>query len=263
MRNLPGIEGENYRKVYDNFSNADLIKRFLFKRPIVFCGPSLLRNSENPDNHYIFYEDVAEQLDQVKKGTPYLREYLSYDEILFSSLINMSTPTFYVQEGSVKSFGASPKNPEHIDKGILVGLVGANNTKYNYLEHRYIYPRFEQHLTTVYKSDDFWIKFVYPEAFPEGKIPTEQEIKKNQKLYKHIYEDGINVVYFEKRLMFSIIPYILEAVSRGVEMRRKIFCSVPPIGAGKKRISSCFRNVNQLFLVFQFKVFGLEKSIRM
>jgi hypothetical protein len=95
-----------------------------------------------------------------------------------------------------------------------------------------VFPKWPNHSNDVHKSDDFWIKFVYPEAFPEGKIPTQEEIKQNPKIYKNIYVDGINVVFYEKRLMFSIIPYINEAVSRGVEMRKNVFCSVPPIGAG-------------------------------
>lgn len=84
----------------------------------------------------------------------------------------------------------------------------------------------------MHKSDEFWLKFVYPEAFPEGKIPTKEEIEQNPKIYKKIYVDGVNVVYYEKRLMFSIIPYIIEATSRGVEMKKEVFCSVPPIGGG-------------------------------
>lgn len=111
-------------------------------------------------------------------------------------------------------------------------MVGARNTKYNYLEHRFVFPRWPKHSNEVHKSDEFWIKFVYPEAFPEEKIPTKEEIEQNPKIYKEIYVEGINVVYYGKRLMLSIIPYIIEATSRGVEMKKNVFCSVPPIGAG-------------------------------
>lgn len=111
-------------------------------------------------------------------------------------------------------------------------MVGVRNTKYNFLEHRFVFPRWPKHSDEVHKSDKFWMKFVYPEAFPECKIPTKEEIDSNPKVYKEIYVDGINVIFYEKRLMFSIIPYINEAAMRGIEMNKNIFCSVPPIGAG-------------------------------
>lgn len=235
MRKLPGEESENYRKVYENFSPPDLVKRLLFKRPIVFCGFTLMRNLENPTNDYLSFDDVAKNLEKTQGELPYLREYISWDEILLSSLINMSTPTFYVSDGSIKNWNEVPKNP-FIDQGVLCGLVGARNTKYNYLEHRFVFPRSRPRwpdcTDDAHKSDQFWVDFVYPEAFPEGRIPTIDEIQQNPAIYKKIYVDGINVVYLEKRLMLSIISYIEEAVARGVEGKKNIFCSVPPIGAG-------------------------------
>lgn len=104
MRSLPGEEGLNYQKVYENFTQADLVKRLLFKRPIMFCGSVLMRNCENPYNDYILFDDVAHHLNPPAKGLPYLHEYISYDEILLSSLICMSTPTFYISDGSIKNF---------------------------------------------------------------------------------------------------------------------------------------------------------------
>lgn len=104
MRNLPDDEGKNYQEVYENFTQADLVKRLLFKRPIVFCGVVFMRNNEKHSNEHAFF-DVAKHLDQPKNGVPYLREYISYDEILLSSLIGMSTPTFYLSDGTITHIG--------------------------------------------------------------------------------------------------------------------------------------------------------------
>lgn len=234
MRNLPGEEGKNYKIVYENFTQSDLVKRLLFKRPVVFCEPilSCMRFDEGPiRGNYNFY-DVATSLDSDEpKGKPWLREYISYDEILLSSLICMSTPTFYVSDGSIRNWNKISTSP-HIERGILCGLVGATNTKINFLENRFIYPLQPNHSNEVHKSDEFWIKYVYREAFPEGKIPTQDEVNQFPEIYGKIYSGDINMVYFEKRLMFSIIPFIEEASARGVEIGKNVFCSVPPIGAG-------------------------------
>lgn len=234
MKKLPGVEGANYRVVYENFTPAKLVERLLCKRPVVFWKKNdsfILRWDKEPplegsNKHF----DVARKLKKSLDG-PYLFNYISYDENLLSSLICMSTPTFYVSNGSVKSKSDKSRKP-HIERGILCGIVGARNAKEGVMENRFVCPKNAKFSSQVHKSDEFWIKFVYPEAFPEGKIPSKEEIHANPRLYRDIYEDDVNVIYFEKRLMFSIVPYIREAMMRGIELERDIFCAVPAIGAG-------------------------------
>jgi len=234
LKNLPGIEGENYRTVYENLTRHDLVKRLLFKRPIVFCG--------RPD-YYILRHDgkkikegdggfynVAECLDKPRDSGPYLREYISYDENLMSSLISMSTPTFYFSIGSGR-FALNADQP-HIDEGILCGLVGARHGKLNFMEHRFTFPRMKDSPVTCHKSDEFWIEKVYSDAFPEKFVPTVEDVQARPEIYDSIYVDGINEVYLEKRLILSILPFIQEAITRGVEKEKGVFCSVPPIGGG-------------------------------
>lgn len=232
MRKLQGIEGENYRVVYKDFNRHDLVKRLLFKRPIVFYGPSdrfLLRRDERNKmtegkNEFI---NVVKNLDKVSDSSPYLKEYISYDENLLSSLIGMSTPTFYFSIG-----GKGKTSMPYIDEGILCGLVGARNSKPNFMEHRFTLPRSKGFDEKVFKSDKFWIEKVYSDAFPENIIPTVQDIQTKPEIYNKIYINGVNEVYLEKRLMLSVLPYLQEAMCRGVEKDKSVFCSVAPIGSG-------------------------------
>lgn len=235
MKNLSHIEGRNYKVVYENLSKEDFVKRLLFKRPIVFYRKDdlfLMRyhGQEMKINTNCAYK-VAKILDPLPDLVPYLREYISYDENLLSSLIGMSSPTYYFNIGAGRS-GSKAKQP-HIDEGILCGIVGARNSKKSYMEHRFVFPRNDNSHINCHLSDSFWIKKVYKDAFPQGIIPTINAIYENKELYKSIYIDGINEVYLEKRLMLSVIPFIREAISRGIENNRNVFCSVPPIGAGK------------------------------
>ncbi|CAG9804681.1 unnamed protein product [Chironomus riparius] len=235
MRNLPRLEGQNYTKVYTNFSRADLVKRLLFKRPIIFYGRSdyfMLRYNGKTlmEGEGCFY-NVSGSLEKQDDSSPYLREYISYDENLLSSLIGMSTPTFYFSIGSGRSEIGDTKKP-HIDEGILCGLVGARNEKPYFMEHRFVFPNVKDHNSSSHRSDQFWIEKVYSSAFPEKKIPTAEDIRSKSKIYSSIYVEGVNEVYLEKRLMLSILPYIQDAISRGVEKKRNIFCSVPAIGSG-------------------------------
>jgi len=247
MRNLPRVEGENYKEVYKNFSRADLVKRLLFKRPIIFCGRSdyfMLRYNGKTlmEGEGCFY-NVSGSLDKQADSSPYLREYISYDENLLSSLIGMSTPTFYFSIGSGRQEIGDTKKP-HIDEGILCGLVGARNEKPYFMEHRFVFPRVKEHDSSSHQSDQFWIEKVYSNAFPEKIIPTIQDIKGKPEIYNKIYIDGVNEVYLEKRLMLSILPYIQDAMTRGVEKEKGVFCSVPPIGGGMWYILNLFRCFN-------------------
>lgn len=104
MRKLPGVEGENYRTVYDGMSPAGLIKRLLTKRPIVFLfrdDTHVLRNETvlkvRPGENK--WNQVAVTLNALP-DRPCLQEYISYDEMLMSACVSMSTPTFYVSDGS-------------------------------------------------------------------------------------------------------------------------------------------------------------------
>lgn len=236
MRSLPGVEGANYRTVYDGMSPAGLVKRLLTKRPIVFLNSHdshVLRHGtltfQSGGNKW---SNVAMTLDAVP-NLPFLREYISYDEMLLSACVNMSTPTFYVSDGSL-SDPTSKASVAFIPEGILCGLVGARLEKSGFMEHRFVFPRknSDQTFDNVHHSDAFWIKNVYPQAFPEGKIPTTSEVEARTEIYGNIYKDGVNVVYFKRRLSFSIIPFVIEAQKRGIERNRQVVASVPPIGAG-------------------------------
>lgn len=222
MRKLPGVEGENYRTVYDGMSPAGLVKRLLTKRPIVFLYDNdthVLRNETALKERYggNKWYNVTVTLNALP-DRPCLQEYISYDEMLMSACVSMSTPTFYVSDGSLRDPAAKPTR-EFIPEGILCGLVGARLEKGGFMEHRFVFPRKSGDRTfdDVHHSDAFWISNVYPQAFPEGKIPTKAEVDASPELYANVYKDGVNVVYLKRRLSFSVIPFIREAESRGIE----------------------------------------------
>jgi hypothetical protein len=237
MRNLPDPEGANYREVYNRMSPANLIKRLLTKRPIVFLDGDddhVLRSEPmtfvSGEKHW---NEVAKRLESSQNGLPNLRDYISYDEMLMSACINMSTPTFFVSDGSLMDPFAKPSTP-FILEGILCGLVGARLEKIGFLECRFVFPREsnDSESNLVHRSDEFWIRKVCFEGFPEGKVPTSAEIQQNPGIYEKIYVNGINVAYLKKRVSFSVIPFIQEAIHRGREAKRMVVVSVPPIGAG-------------------------------
>jgi Domain of unknown function (DUF4804) len=236
MRNLPDPEGANYRVIYKGMSPAGLVKRLITKRPIAFYTKhdrNILRTNPKkllPGRGK--WDNVARTLDKRRGDFPFLHEYISYDEILLAACVNMSTPTFFLSDGSRKNDLPLKNQIPFIPQGILCGLVGARLQKNGYMEHRLVFPRNsqEKNFNSVHHSDGFWIKNVYQEAFPEGKIPTLEEVNRKPEIYKDIYVDGINLVYLKQRLSFTVIPFIKEAVDRGKEKKKQVVASVPPVG---------------------------------
>lgn len=266
MRNLPDPEGKNYKAVYEGMTPADLIKRLLTKRPIVFykahddhmlrCDPLKMQSGRGK-------WDVAKTLEKARNDFPYLREYISYDEMLLSALVNMSTPTFFISDGSLKSPTAKPTKPFE-RSGVLCGIVGARLKKKGFMEHRFVFPRDAKNASfaLVHRADLFWIKNVFPEAFPEDKIPTIDDITRDPQLYSGIYVDGINVVYLKKRLTFSTIPFIKEAIQRGKEKQRAVVASIPAIGGGVWRGTVPSKTIVQLLIIGILEYFDERFDIK-
>lgn len=268
MRNLPDLEGANYRAVYDKMTAAGLIKRLLTKRPIVFLNPqdgNVLRAEPlrfQPRSSK--WNIVAQTLGN--DGEVNLREYISYDEMILSALVNISVPTYFVSDGNKADAYSEPTKP-FVPHGVLCGLVGARLEKRGFMEHRFVHRRSacDQNFFDVHHADAFWMANVYADAFPEGKIPTGDEVESKPEIYKNIYVSGINVVYLKKRLALSVVPFIEEAANRGMEKKQTVVASVPPIGAGVWRGSVPARTISDLivtavleYLDNEFKVEKLE-----
>lgn len=235
MRNLPYPEGANYKIIYNGMSPAGLVKRLITKRPVAFYTKydrNILRSNPKkllPGRGK--WDNVAKTLDKKSGDFPFLREYISYDEILFAACVNMSTPTYFVSDGSVKNDSVNFTKP-FIPEGIFCGLVGARLQKNGFMEHRFAFPKDpkDKSFNLVHRSDEFWIKKVYQKAFPEGKIPTQKEINEKTEIYGEIYVEGVNVIFLEKRLGLTANPFIEEAVNRGRERKVQVVASVPPVG---------------------------------
>lgn len=214
MRNLPDPEGENYRVIYNGMSPAALVERLITKRPIS-CYTKYDRNILRCSQKKLLpgrgkWDNVGKTLDERQGDFPFLREYISYDEILLAACVNMSTPTFFVSDGSAKNDSQPNQSKPFILEGILCGVVGARLQKNGFMEHRLLVLRDpkEKKFDFVHRSDDFWVKNVYKTAFPEGKIPTKHEINEKPKVYQEIYVDGINEAFLKKRLALSVISFI-------------------------------------------------------
>lgn len=143
-------------------------RRLIEKRPLMFMGGSdntMLRDGTQV-NH------MRKEWDRVgtdgEVGSRYLRlaEYLSYDEIMLGSLVGVSGPSYFINDGNRYNIGRPGIEGRFVPRGIVVGLVGARFERKDRMDSVFCIPqvsrpRQHQELTQIFL--DFFGKQLRPE----------------------------------------------------------------------------------------------------
>ncbi|KAI7225807.1 hypothetical protein KC330_g9030 [Hortaea werneckii] len=111
-----------------SFTWRDEVARLIEKRPLVFMGSSdytVLRDGSRIPGNSCKEWDRNGTDEQHQNQVLTLEEYLSYDEIMLGSLIGVSGPSYFINDGGRYNFG-EPGGPGTFEpRGYIVGLVGA------------------------------------------------------------------------------------------------------------------------------------------
>ncbi|KAL8392864.1 hypothetical protein RB595_002884 [Gaeumannomyces hyphopodioides] len=104
----------------------DQVARLLARRPLAFlnpCDTTVLRTGETLLGAELAWDLVGtpqEGADALR-----LRDYLSYDEMLLGSLLGVSGPSHFINDGGRRNGGVPGKPGSFEPRGVIVGLVGA------------------------------------------------------------------------------------------------------------------------------------------
>lgn len=141
--------GSSYEKALyasdKDFTWRDLTSRLLTKRPFVFVGSfdlTLLRDGTSPDR------GVSMNLEWNRNGTEAqdrnqyltLEEYLSYDEIMLGSLISVSGPSQFINDGNRYNSGKCWEAGTFEERGIIIGVVGARFERRDRMDSMFCLP---------------------------------------------------------------------------------------------------------------------------
>ncbi|KAK5170325.1 uncharacterized protein LTR77_004912 [Saxophila tyrrhenica] len=139
--------GSSYEKALyggpDSFTWQQEVTRLIEKRPLVFMNGhdhTVLRDGGTIGN------DTTTEWD--RNGTEYqqqnryltLQEYLSYDEIMLSSLIGVSGPSYFINDGNRYNQGKSGEPGSFEERGIIIGLVGARFERLDRMDSIFVLP---------------------------------------------------------------------------------------------------------------------------
>lgn len=122
------IYGSSYeRPLYADMNWLSLATRMIEKRPLCFLQSNdftRLRNGKYIGAAYAEWDRVGTEAQHLNKHLT-LAEYLSYDEIMLSSLLGASAPTRFINSGSRNNCGRPARGGvAHQARGVMVGLAG-------------------------------------------------------------------------------------------------------------------------------------------
>ena len=140
---LKRAHGSKYEKsLYSRISTwEDEVSRLITKRPLTFMngndftilrdGTTISDGTNEWDRNGTTAQDKNEYLS--------LEEYLSYDEIMLSSLIGVSGSSYFINDGNRYNC-AVPGNPGTFqERGIIVGLVGARFEREDKMDSLFVF----------------------------------------------------------------------------------------------------------------------------
>lgn len=120
---------EHEKRLYgtsEMFTWQDEVSRLIEKRPLVFMGAmdhTMLRNGEVLRDSTEWDRNGTDEQHLNKHLT--LPDYLSYDEIMLSSLIGVSGQSYFINNGSRFNKGQAMQPGSFEPRGVIIGLVGA------------------------------------------------------------------------------------------------------------------------------------------
>jgi hypothetical protein len=150
------------RQIYQTsvtFSWVNLVERLIKKRPLAFLGAqdsTLLRNGLHIGSAQREWDRNGTAEQHLNRHLT-LQDYLSYDEILLSSLMGVSGPSHFINDGNRYNRGIPSAPGSYEERGIIIGLVGPRFERPGRMDSTYMLPpsdRARQHpdLTRIFRN---------------------------------------------------------------------------------------------------------------
>lgn len=168
----------------------EFINRLIYARPLAFYNAA----------DYWTLQDGS--FGEGEIPDPY---YLSYEEMIFSAHLSISSPSFFINDGDRKNMGIKSKKNNYQHYGIVSGLIGTRFELENKMESSYII-----------EENDFWTPFY--------KNLIEGDFEENESIIK--------VDFYKKRLSLTFIPFLLDCEYRCKKEKKEGYIFLTGLGLG-------------------------------
>lgn len=207
--------GSKYEKQLYNtqdFIWKDEVSRLITKRPLTFMEHSdftMLRDGTMLNNGTSEWDrNGTNAQDQNTHLT--LTEYLSYDEIMLASLIGVSGPSHFINDGNRYNRGIPGAAGTFQPRGIIMGLVGARFERKDRMDSIYMLPSESTH-------QDAQLSGIFKAFFGT---------------FAHSLVDDFNKDMYTRRMRITIDMLLLEANDRAREGDQTAYTYVVGLGLG-------------------------------
>ncbi len=208
--------GSKYeKKLYTStFTWRHEVSRLILKRPLIFMGSSdytMLRDGTEIHNGTGEWDRNGTGAQSENKYLT-LENYLSYDEIMLSSLIGVSGHSYFINDGNRYNHGVPGKPGTFQQRGVIIGLVGARFERNNRMDSNYMLPSESQ-------SADPTLDNLFRDFF--GGVKAD-----------HLHPGDMDQYMYMGRMRITVSMLLAEANDRARAARRTAYTYVVGLGLG-------------------------------
>jgi hypothetical protein len=205
-----------FYKTPESFTWQDEVSRLIDNRSLVFMGRSdytVLRDgiimSRTPSKSTLEWDRNGTNAQHLNKYLK-LDEYLSYDEIMLGSLIGVSGPSHFINDGNRYNHGKTAKKGSFEPRGIITGLVGARFEREDRMDSVHVLAPVE------HPHQDPRLSRIFQDFFCVEKDPTKP----------------FDFSMYIARMQVTAELLLLEANERAKDADRKAYTYVVGLGLG-------------------------------
>ena len=205
------------RSLYADLSWQQLVARFINARPLTFMNSSdytLLRNGTTLSSNANQEWDRNGTASQHLNSHVTLENYLSYDEIMLSSLLGVSGPSYFINNGSRNNCARPAPQGSYEPRGIIVGLVGSRFERINRMDSVHILPPQEEEETPALQDPAI-----------STMIQSFLGAPRNPAL-------DFDILMYKARCRVTAEMFLLEANARAADADKKAWAYVVGLGLG-------------------------------
>lgn len=229
------------KKLYASMTLEGFIDRLLQKRPLMFMTEQdsyLLRNGLRG---YGGFESIGTP---EQKPPLELEEYLSYDEMTISAMLDVSVPTYFINAAARNNLGKQAPKGTYQCRGIYVGMVGSRFERPGLMEWAHIMITPQQNTTENgygSKADysrpenrlrEIWARFYQQGNHERAYFPSYKEAQADTSGRYLAMPDGtyFNTAVYKERMRMSVEPFLVDANARA--QKKNTHSYVYAVGAG-------------------------------
>ncbi|KAM8719180.1 hypothetical protein ACLKA7_011829 [Drosophila subpalustris] len=248
--------------VYKNLSLSDFVQRLLDKRCVYFFGGNDVYRLMDGSTGQEGFERIGSD----KEESPLLlQNVLSYDEVKLSALLQVSTHSEFINDGSRSNAGRVEQDKSKIEtEGVIMGLIGARFERDQVMECEDILITKEQNTkargygSTDAGSRDQDYRRIWREFYQEPKDFCYADIKENKR-FLSLGNAMFDNVVMSKRYAISFDTLLLEAEARAAAAGKPAYIHVVGIGLGVWKITE--RQEEIFFETFEQRLRALGQRL--